>query len=121
MQKTAYVMRISDWSSDVCSSDLAGIYLAMALLTLIVFVSIRRSVLRFRALARDLRTGTAGDRSFVSQNEVSELTGVAEELDRKGVVKGKRVSVRVTLGGCRILKQKTYNNRDCRNYVDKKI
>src|SRR3546814_5620077 len=23
-QKTAYVMRISDWSSDVCSSDLAG-------------------------------------------------------------------------------------------------
>src|SRR3546814_9352712 len=82
MQKTAYVMRISDWSSDVCSSDLAGIYLAMALLTLIVFVSIRRSVLRFRALARDLRTGTAGDRSFVSQNEVSELTGVAEEFDR---------------------------------------
>ncbi len=60
----------------------AGIYLAMALLTLIVFVSIRRSVLRFRALARDLRTGTAGDRSFVSQNEVSELTSVAEEFDR---------------------------------------
>src|SRR3546814_3135471 len=25
-QKTAYVMRISDWSSDVCSSDLAGLY-----------------------------------------------------------------------------------------------
>src|SRR3546814_10692289 len=23
-QKTAYVMRISDWSSDVCSSDLPG-------------------------------------------------------------------------------------------------
>src|SRR3546814_19334592 len=25
-QKTAYEMRISDWSSDVCSSDLAGLY-----------------------------------------------------------------------------------------------
>src|SRR3546814_11749567 len=25
-QKTAYEMRISDWSSDVCSSDLGGIY-----------------------------------------------------------------------------------------------
>src|SRR3546814_9576111 len=25
-QKTAYEMRISDWSSDVCSSDLAGIW-----------------------------------------------------------------------------------------------
>lgn len=60
----------------------AGIYLALALLTLAVFVSIRRSVLRFRVLARDLRRGTAGDRSFVSQNEVSELTGVAEEFDR---------------------------------------
>src|SRR3546814_5081225 len=27
-QKTAYEMRISDWSSDVCSSDLLGIVLA---------------------------------------------------------------------------------------------
>src|SRR3546814_20894657 len=25
-QKTAYEMRISDWSSDVCSSDLIGLY-----------------------------------------------------------------------------------------------
>src|SRR3546814_13146794 len=25
-QKTAYEMRISDWSSDVCSSDLAGVH-----------------------------------------------------------------------------------------------
>src|SRR3546814_4815948 len=28
-QKTSYEMRISDWSSDVCSSDLAGERLAM--------------------------------------------------------------------------------------------
>src|SRR3546814_10624784 len=27
-QKTAYEMRISDWSSDVCSSDLAGLFTA---------------------------------------------------------------------------------------------
>src|SRR3546814_2414358 len=27
-QKTAYEMRISDWSSDVCSSDLPGLYVA---------------------------------------------------------------------------------------------
>src|SRR3546814_16598598 len=31
-QKTAYEMRISDWSSDVCSSDLAALVLAPALL-----------------------------------------------------------------------------------------
>src|SRR3546814_17090370 len=29
-QKTAYEMRISDWSSDVCSSDLQGVQLAEA-------------------------------------------------------------------------------------------
>src|SRR3546814_7838781 len=31
MQKTAYEMRISDWSSDVCSSDLLGFGPAFAL------------------------------------------------------------------------------------------
>src|SRR3546814_5421959 len=32
-QKTAYELRISDWSSDVCSSDLAGLAIsALALL-----------------------------------------------------------------------------------------
>src|SRR3546814_3743326 len=30
-QKTAYEMRISDWSSDVCSSDLAGVVAYSAL------------------------------------------------------------------------------------------
>src|SRR3546814_5731088 len=29
-QKTAYEMRISDWSSDVCSSDLAAVHAALA-------------------------------------------------------------------------------------------
>jgi len=51
-------------------------------LTLAVFLSIRRSVLRFRKLARDLRTGEAEDPSFASQNELVELAGVAEEFDR---------------------------------------
>src|SRR3546814_5194873 len=31
-QKTAYEMRISDWSSDVCSSDLAMVLAAVVLL-----------------------------------------------------------------------------------------
>src|SRR3546814_6931130 len=30
-QKTAYVMRISDWSSDVCSSDLRAVGLVLVL------------------------------------------------------------------------------------------
>src|SRR3546814_16546677 len=31
-QKTAYEMRISDWSSDVCSSDLGGLWLAVIMI-----------------------------------------------------------------------------------------
>src|SRR3546814_8984978 len=33
-QKTAYEMRISDWSSDVCSSDLFGIHQRRAVIAL---------------------------------------------------------------------------------------
>src|SRR3546814_1106970 len=37
-QKTAYEMRISDWSSDVCSSDLSATGLLQTLPSLAVFV-----------------------------------------------------------------------------------
>jgi two-component system sensor histidine kinase ChvG len=60
----------------------AAIYVVMAILTLAAFLSIRRAILRFRQLARDLRIGDAGDVSFASQNELVELSGVAEEIDR---------------------------------------
>src|SRR3546814_7941202 len=44
-QKTAYEMRISDWSSDVCSSDLDGIHLKVRLdqekLCLLVMLGVR--------------------------------------------------------------------------------
>src|SRR3546814_1615341 len=35
-QKTAYDMRISDWSSDVCSSDLAAVHLRAELIITVV-------------------------------------------------------------------------------------
>src|SRR3546814_7315282 len=35
-QKTAYEMRISDWSSDVCSSDLLGVLAAYIMVTVAV-------------------------------------------------------------------------------------
>src|SRR3546814_4943926 len=86
-------MRISDWSSDVCSSDLqpywktievriaAAIYFAMAIFTIGLFVSIWRGLMRFRRLARSIRTG-ASHVSFAEQNRVPELAPVAEEFDR---------------------------------------
>src|SRR3546814_2049401 len=49
-QKTAYEMRISDWSSDVCSSDLVASWLARRVILLplprAASSSIRRSALR---------------------------------------------------------------------------
>src|SRR3546814_20369648 len=43
-QKTAYEMRISDWSSDVCSSDLAIIALTESGYTPLIMSRIRSSV-----------------------------------------------------------------------------
>src|SRR3546814_19598371 len=82
-QKTAYEMRISDWSSDVCSSDLAAG--PQPLLAVAAAV----------AAAGQEATGLRPNLDF----------GLA--TDRKSVVEGKSVSVRVDLGGRRIIKQKT--------------
>src|SRR3546814_14360932 len=78
-------MRISDWSSDVCSSDLHG----------------RRPHRRC-----DGGQGRARDRRAATQAIWWRGAGQVSDLDRKSVVKGKSVSVRVDLGGRRILKKK---------------
>src|SRR3546814_19760362 len=94
-------MRISDWSSDVCSSELAsGLRLVPAL-----------DVARRAARAGPRAQG--GDEPGRPQAPADEVPaalpsrpGQASRGDRKGVVKGKRVSVSVDLGGGRILKKK---------------
>src|SRR3546814_19619115 len=102
-------MRISDWSSDVCSSDLRR---RQALRHVVLH---RDGVLELRVLhhVQDRREGfglyhlglvvQAGDQR--RQHEVALALG----QDRKSVVSGKSVSVRVDLGGRRILKKKTTN------------
>src|SRR3546814_6391385 len=87
-QKTAYEMRISDWSSDVCSSDLG---------------------VRFRPPPPP---GLAGEVALVAEPTKPlgcRLRGAGfdsvrlhHSADRKSVVSGKSVSVRVDLGGRRI-------------------
>src|SRR3546814_11479668 len=95
-------MRISDWSSDVCSSDLIG-------------------------RDQQVRAGQPGLAGLIAQhppNLFREGEGVAPETglshplgrrhqrklgrprDRKSVVEGKSVAVRGTLGGRRILIKK---------------
>src|SRR3546814_2507821 len=93
-QKTAYEMPISDWSSDVCSSDL----LSHPALQCFVANS-----------ARDADILAPGEKDVhlddVVEPHAAGPQGV-QHVDRTCVVWGKSVSVRVDLGGRRILKKK---------------
>src|SRR3546814_1535528 len=86
-QKTAYEMRISDWSSDVCSSDLLVVH---------------GVTLETEALLAAAHTEHGGELTRIHV----ETTAPIGTLDRKSVVSGKSVSVRVDLGGRRIIKKK---------------
>src|SRR3546814_6458929 len=63
-QKTAYEMRISDWSSDVCSSDLIAALLAWSLRYVTVFaddiLAARRELDRLEARRDRLVAADAG-------------------------------------------------------------
>src|SRR3546814_11272577 len=91
-QKTAYEMRISDWSSDVCSSDLllAGV------------VQVLGPFLRMDH--RALETLDAGKVGRVAAFVGIVAAAEEQDVDRKSVVSGKSVSVRVDIGGRRLIK-----------------
>src|SRR3546814_16439011 len=99
-QKTAYEMRISDWSSDVCSSDL-----------ILHWSRLHRehpppvdSV--FRAPSAVLKS--AGLQSKRGRHPDRRLCTLHQKRSEERRV-GKSVSVRVDLGGRRIIKKKTNN------------
>src|SRR3546814_18133194 len=89
-------MRISDWSSDVCSSDLilSGLYGVTVYAMLPAALSNNRDEMTQMQMLEAIR---AFDRQL-------------HTADRKSVVSGKSVSVRVDLGGRRIIKKKTSKN-----------
>src|SRR3546814_21157376 len=91
-QKTAYEMRISDWSSDVCSSDLRREH---------------RRPSRFSPVQLGFPSSCG---AFRASDQVSLLQFLPKlrrvlQQDRKGVVEGQGVSVRVELGGSRLIKK----------------
>src|SRR3546814_15597104 len=110
-QKTAYEMRISDWSSDVCSSDLYKRKVGNA------WVDVTAGVFaaQVTAVAKGLiAIGVEqGDRVGLMSATRFEwpLVDYAIWADRKSVVSGKSVSVRVDLGGRRIIKKKKREKR----------
>src|SRR3546814_5158318 len=101
-QRTAYEMRISDWSSDMCSSDLR------------LGEAAQRSARRHRpdedagierhrlhadAIAEERASGER--RRRIDRDHADGVT-----RDRKSVGEGKSVSVRVDLGGRRIINKR---------------
>src|SRR3546814_15807104 len=103
-------MRISDWSSDVCSSDLQAMLAGPGRVRLGVDVQAHGD-------AR-LAVGRAGLVLAPVGHHDGDLVIVGVDVflhgsgDRKSVVEGKSVSVRVDLGGRRIIK-KQKNKVNC--------
>src|SRR3546814_15552778 len=104
-QKTAYEMRISDWSSDVCSSDLEPHHQGRQLQPpALPAASGRPGAQQYRRSAAGADQDRAADRCAGRLQEIRPARRWLE--DRKSVVEGKSVSVRVALGGRRIIKKK---------------
>src|SRR3546814_11077648 len=112
-------MRISDWSSDVCSSDLFAPHLSQG------HRFQNRAIDHMRSpdpAGLGQRQREASVNVMVKSKADTEgpgLTGIAfvgflDQRDRKSVVEGKSVSVRVDLGGRRIIKKK---NKKIKNII----
>src|SRR3546814_15600036 len=101
-------MRISDWSSDVCSSDLDR----QSNVQIVDWrnAPISRIYYRYEE-GDDYEEEIAGRRveGFVEARRNISIARGNLRRDRKSVVEGKRVSVRVDLGGRRSIKKKNKN------------
>src|SRR3546814_19495820 len=96
-------MRISDWSSDVCSSDLNLALGHRGGQRTGVDVDDARTRVRFLGADRELPAEPAARRSA---HRLQRQREQARGEDRKSVVEGKSVSLSVDLGGSRIIKKK---------------
>src|SRR3546814_15929519 len=109
-------MRISDWSSDVCSSDLAVTQIEQQLGAV---VQLLESVPNLKQVLHHPQIGQEAKLDLFKNSFKDELSGVvyttiqllldrgrATILDRKSVVSGKSGSVRVDCGGRRIINTK---------------
>src|SRR3546814_20102423 len=100
-------MRISDWSSDVCSSDLRRTVVARNYGIAAALQKAVGQILSPRAECLVGRQPPGGDPVPypVEGGENSAMVAIHRKGgDRKRVVKGKSVTVRVECGGRRILK-----------------
>src|SRR3546814_11331067 len=114
-------MRISDWSSDVCSSDLPGGEVGVE-----VVAREREPVFHVGFPAAGLPPTQGYSRAVGKRSDTVNRFGATVDLqksksssrDRKSVVYGKSVSVRVDLGGRRIIKKN--HDQQLSNYYKSK-
>src|SRR3546814_1929347 len=118
-QKTAYDMLISDWSSDVCSSDLAAVIGASVLLWAVhwlvlrgireaAFINLVTTIAKVVPLLLFVLIAVFAFRLDIFTADIwglknPDLGSVMK--DRKSVVQGKRVTERLDRGGPRIVKK----------------
>src|SRR3546814_14180813 len=105
-------MRISDWSSDVCSSDLVVPGELRGDLLLVEAAGSGQGPDQHPAQVLVDGESVEGEGTVQQRLEVVQRRRVVR--DRKSVVQGKRVSVRVAIGGRRIIKKKTAGNTTMR-------
>src|SRR3546814_15825920 len=100
-------MRISDWSSDVCSSDLKCKAVSQFVITgLCQTNGGNHEIPRLPAGPFGVCCGVASSFPIgCSEGDGQGLAGTGEDPDRTGVVSVKSVSVRVDLGCCRYIKK----------------
>src|SRR3546814_16643816 len=106
-------MRISDWSSDVCSSDLVKGFEEPVAVDGTGGKNGPETERAPLAIAQHMFKTLRGSNNLVfpnSRREVERYTHLLNEFcdraDRRSVVSGKSVSVRVDLGGRRIITKK---------------
>src|SRR3546814_18651010 len=109
-------MRISDWSSDVCSSDLRrqrGVdarRVGVARWLQPVFRPLQLVAIHRARQALEEGVADAGDDDEAVAGAVAGV-GNDDEIDRKSGVEGRRVDVRVDLGGRSRIKKKRYRKK----------
>src|SRR3546814_16937403 len=100
-------MRISDWSSDVCSSDLLAMLVRAHGARIDIDIGVELAQPHGIAASLQQRTERCRSQTFSEGGNHAAGDEDVPRQDRKSVVSGKSVSVRVDLGGRRIIKKKT--------------
>src|SRR3546814_17205966 len=114
-------MRISDWSSDVCSSDLVPALGDSALQGMVSGIVVEKEQIGPNRYIASL--GVLFDRARTGQLLGVRASAVRSPpllVDRKSVVSGKSVSVSVDLGGRRCIKQKRSQTQNIKHKIIKK-